>query len=117
MKTAKPFYDDSVSPALQAWALLKRFIAGQAFEHPRLFKRMSPLGDDVWELRTDDLRFFGWFPHKDCFIANSGDLFGNLKADKALYEKHRIAVIEFRTQIDLDAPKYAKGAKHHDVVS
>lgn len=117
VKAAEPFFDDSISPALQAWALLKRFIVGHAFEHPKLFKRMSPLTDDIWELRTDDLRFFGWFPRKDCFIATSGDLFANLKADEALYEKHRIAAIEFRAQLDLDQPKYAKGAKHDDVVS
>lgn len=83
----------------------------------KAFRKMRPLTDDVWEFRTPDLRFFGWFHKPNCFVAVSGALFKDLKADKSLYEKHRIAVIEARKAIELDEPKYLAGAGEDDVVS
>jgi len=118
VKMAKPFYSDSSAPAKQAFSLIKHFISGKAMRGSRLFQRMSPSGDDVWELRSDpDLRFFGWFPKVDTFVAVKGDFFGPLKADPSLYEKHRLTVIQYRKEIDLDEPQYLPGAGEEDVVS
>ena len=114
---AKPFYPDSMSPRQQAFDLLKSFIIGRDFHSNKMFKRMSPQSDDVYELRSDDLRFFGWFPKKDCFVAVVGDEFAALKEDKTLYEVHRLECIAFRNKLDLNEPKYIPGAKEHDVIS
>lgn len=115
---AKAFYSDSISPKQQAYSLIKHFISGKPMRGTRLFQRMSPSGDDVWEFRSaPDLRFFGWFPKKDAYIAVKGDFFETLKADKTLYDQHRLDVIQFRKQIDLNEPKYVPGAGENDVVS
>ncbi|WP_158704421.1 hypothetical protein [Rhizobium sp. NXC24] len=115
--TATQFYADDISPRQQAFAIIKDFIAGKPFPGPRMFKRMRPGSDDVWEMRTADLRFFGWFAAKDCFVAVAGDFFETLKEDKSRYEAHRLDVLAKRIAIDLDEPKYLKGAKENDVVS
>jgi hypothetical protein len=114
---ADPFYKTNARPRYQAHDLIKAFITGRPFLENRLFKRMSPNSDDVYELRTPDLRFFGWFPHKDCFVAVVGDTFERLKEEPSLYEKHRIHCVAFRREIDLDEPKYEAGAGEHGVIS
>lgn len=115
--SAVSFYPDDIAPKLQAHALLKDFITGKPFCGTRLFKKMSPASDDVWELRSPDIRVFGWFPRKDCYVATSGDLFGNLKGDPPLYEKHRIDCVSFRSEIQMTEPMYVAGANENDVVS
>lgn len=117
VKKAEAFYQDDLAPALQARNLIKSFETGAPFKGSKLFKKMSPLSDDIFELRSPDLRFFGWFPKIDHFIAVRGDLFENLKADTSLYEQHRLAAVGFRQELDLDEPKYTPGAGEQDVVS
>lgn len=114
---AEAFYSDDIAPKLQAHAILNQYISGKPMRGSRMFKRLSPSSDDVWELRTPDLRFFGWVPEKDVFIAVCGDLFGNLKADKSLYETHRIATKKVRDSMNLDEPKFLQGATENDIVS
>ncbi len=114
---AQAFYREDISPRQQAASILKLFITGKPFTGTGMFKRLSPSSDDVWEMRTPDLRFFGWVPKKDVFLAVRGDVFENLKNDKSLYEKHRIETKDVRHSIDLDEPKYLEGASEHDIVS
>lgn len=113
----RAFYSEDIKPALQALAILKQFNSGTPFRGTHMFKQLSPHRDDIWELRTPDLRFFGWFHRVDCFIAHRGDTFERLKNDKALYELHRIECRDFRREIDLDEPKCIPGGKQDDVVS
>lgn len=115
--SAESFYSENAKPRYQARDLLKTYLSGKPFGSGRMFKRMRPASNDVFELRSPDLRFFGWFVRKDVFIAVIGDLFENLKADESLYEKHRIDCMNFRDQIDLDEPKYTPGAGEQDVIS
>lgn len=117
VKTAEPFYADNIAPRHQAFDLLKSFIVGKPFIGNRLFKRMRPNEQDIYELRTKDLRFFGWFPVMDCFVAVSGDLFERLKNDQSLYEEHRINCHTYREKLDLDEPKYIPGAGERGVIS
>lgn len=112
-----PFYATNAPPRYQAQSLIKDFITGKPFRETRLFKRMRPNSNDVYELRSDDLRFFGWFPRMDVFVAVRGDTFTNLKNDLTLYELHRIATLDFRNAIDLDEPKYEPGAGEFGVIS
>ncbi|MBD8665314.1 hypothetical protein IFT59_18905 [Rhizobium sp. CFBP 8752] len=113
----EPFYETNIKPRMQAYELIKSFIIGRPFRGSRLFKRMSPRSDDIYELRTPDLRFFGWFPAVDVFLAVKGDDFETLKLDASLYEKHRLETRAFRNDLDLNDPKYNAGAGEHNVVS
>src|SRR4051794_35413181 len=50
------------SPAEQMDDLLHRFITGGTLLYWNEFHEMKPIDLGVWELKTVDLRVFGWFP-------------------------------------------------------
>lgn len=72
MKTKLPtlnrdgFVEGDVSPKQQAGFLLRSYVSGDRPDPP-LPHEMRPNGEGIWEFRTDDLRFFGWFPKKGMF--------------------------------------------------
>ena len=41
---------------------------------------LSPHADGVWELKTPDVRLFGWFPEKDYLVLHLGEMKSRLKA-------------------------------------
>src|SRR5262245_12753872 len=69
LKSAKALDSYNASPAHQAFALFQQFISGAPLNAGKQFKRMLPKADDVFEFVTPDIRFFGWFYKRDCFIA------------------------------------------------
>lgn len=116
VRRATPFDASSIKPALQAHALFLQFISGKPMSVGRQFKRMRPHERDVFELRTDDLRIFGWFPAKNIFIAVVGDFMENTHGHD-LYPGYRDLVVRERELIDLDEPKWQPGASEYDVIS
>ena len=42
---------------------------GASIAHWNQAHIMRPNRNGVWELKTPDVRFFGWFACKDCFVA------------------------------------------------
>ncbi len=80
------------------------------------FRRLHPGEHGIWEMRTPDIRIFGWFPHMDCFVAVFGDDASHIK-DHDLYAGYRDQVVRMRDALDLDEPKYLDGAEIEDVVS
>jgi hypothetical protein len=48
------------------------FVSGQRIRHGDLFKDLYPHENGVWEIRTPDIRVFGWFIRRDVFIAVCG---------------------------------------------
>jgi len=82
-------------------------------------KPVSPLRhieDGIWELKTADLRIFGWFFAKDCFIASAANLADTVK-QLHLYNPYREEAVRFRDGLDLDNPKFVPGDNPHAVVS
>ncbi|UWQ14588.1 hypothetical protein K3556_01470 [Aliiroseovarius sp. M344] len=113
---ADGFNDGAVSPNQQAFVLLRDFVVGRdMFADDMYPKPMRP--DDVdhgiWELRTADLRFFGWFVRKGCFVVSSVETKEKLLLHK-LYAGHREQAIQRRNALDLDDPKFLK-RKRKDV--
>ena len=62
------------TPIQQFDALLEVFCSGETLTFDRRFKPLNHLGAGIWELKTADLRLFGWFAHRDCFVATTIDL-------------------------------------------
>lgn len=115
------FFGTEISPAQDLDALVAEFASGLPIEFDRQVKAFRRkcfhvLEGGVWYLKTRDLRIFGWFPHKDCFVAVFADTFENVKS-KDLYEGRRTQVIHFRNALDLNAPKFIAGDDPHAVVS
>jgi len=105
------------SPIEQLDDLMQVFCSGEPLTYDWHFKSLTHVADGVWELKTADLRIFGWFHKKDCFIGVIADTADRIKQHH-LYEGYsRVEVIGFRNGLDLDAPKFVPGANPHDVVS
>jgi hypothetical protein len=119
---------ETVLPSLHSdWAIettpLEQFIerhasfaAGECLDFGNHIRPLNPVSQGVWELKTPDLRVFGWFSAQDCFIAHQGELASLIKS-RRLYSVYAEKVIRFREALDLDEPKYLPGDDPRDVVS
>lgn len=67
------------TPSEQLDALLYEFCSGMQLQVGIRFKALVHLGDGIWELKTADLRLFGWFTQKDCFVVSDCDEAGRVK--------------------------------------
>src|SRR5882762_6114251 len=48
------------TPLEQLVQRFRQWIAGDPMEYGRMFHDMEPRAEDVWEMKTADLRIFGW---------------------------------------------------------
>jgi hypothetical protein len=104
------------SPIQQMDALLEIFCSGETITYGPQFKPLVHLGGGIWELKTPDLRLFGWFLKRDFFIAGALDTAFNVKSYN-LYPGHAGVVCYLRDRLDLDEPKFLPGSDPHVVVS
>lgn len=105
-----------VSPLEQFDAFMEGYASG---EHLVYLQDLSPIrhiGGGVWELKTADLRLFGWFWQRDCFIGHRIDHAQHVK-NYSLYRGYASEVVRYRDGIDLDEPKFIAGDDPNDVVS
>lgn len=77
---------------------------------------MLPSEHGIWELKTLDVRFFGWFPERDTYIAARVDSFERVKVH-GLASGYRNETVLARAELDLDEPKFVQGGDLTDVVS
>ncbi|GGK27747.1 hypothetical protein [Salinarimonas ramus] len=106
---------NALSPVEQVDALIERFVAGRPLEHGRQFKCLRPAQKAVWELKTDDVRLFGFFPERDCFVVLFANFADTVK-DHDLYRGYVDEVVRRRAELDIDGG-HMKGSDAHDVVS
>lgn len=101
------YYTGVVSPLEQADDLLHRFIIGDDMQDkpPR---SMRPEREGVWELRTPDLRFFGWFWKRGCFLLSAIATKKECKIS-GLYHGYMQQCVRDRTLLNLDSPKFRPG--------
>ena len=105
-----------MSPLEQFAELLGIFGSGEFLTYGYDLKPLTHAYDGIWELKTADLRIFGWFPHMDCFIAHKADLASRIK-DHGLYHGYIGEVGRFRDNLELDDPKFISGVDPRVVVS
>ena len=99
------------TPAEQLDNVLYKWIAGKEIKYDRMFKDLMPMKDEVWELKTADLRIFGWMYQPGKFIAvfaDYADLYKGTRAKKS-YEDARERVLKARAELKLDEPKFTGG--------
>lgn len=97
--------------------LMALFCSGDTLTYDWHFKPLNHVEDGIWELKTTDLRIFGWFPQKDCFIGVIADTKERLLKYQLYGPYAKLEVTPFRNQLDLDLPKFVPGKNPHDVVS
>ena len=105
------------TPQEQLDNILYKWTSGKDIKYGRMFKDLMPGKDEVWELKTADLRVFGWIYQPRKFIAVFGDYADLYKSKKGneRYEVARSIVLMARNTLQLDEPKFATG-KFDDLV-
>jgi hypothetical protein len=107
------------TPEQQLDALTSSFVAGEPLAFGWQFKYLAhygPTPEGIWYLKTADIRLFGWFHLRDCFIAGSAGIAGAAKRYH-LYRGFGDEVMRFRDRLPLDEPKFVGGDDPHAVVS
>jgi hypothetical protein len=104
------------SAAEQLDDLFHSFLRGDRLVFTRQFRVIRAEENAVWELKTPDLRIFGWFMAKDCFVAVFGNWADTIK-DHDLYRGYRIAIRRLRRELGIDASLCVRGNSPDDVVS
>ena len=62
-----------LSPKEQLYGLFADFISGEELVFDEEYHAMYPGDAAIWELKTPDIRIYGWFAQVDCFIGVVGD--------------------------------------------
>lgn len=93
------------TPSEQVDDILYRFVTGKALNIGVDFKHMHPHQDEVWELRTDDVRIFGWFAHEHAFVGVVADASDRVH-EFGLHAPYLREVVRVRNELDLDNPKF-----------
>jgi hypothetical protein len=117
LRTLVQLEQTDISPRLQAYALLRMYQSGEKLAEGEEFKLMKPKDNDVYELRTADLRIFGWFYRPSVFIATAADTMENVHSHAGLSSGHRNGVMQVRGSIGLNPPSHIEGASTEHVLS
>jgi hypothetical protein len=104
------------SPAEQVDDLFHSFLSGEPLIFTRQFRVVRAEENAVWELKTPDIRIFGWFMARDCFVAVFGNWADTVK-DHDLYRGYRIAIRRLRRELGIDATLCVRGVEPDDVLS
>jgi hypothetical protein len=91
-------------------------LSGEQLIFTRQFRVVRAEENAVWELKTPDVRIFGWFMAKDCFAAVFGNWADTIK-DHDLYRGYRIAIRRLRRELEIDETLCVKGVAPDDVLS
>jgi hypothetical protein len=102
------------SPKQQIDYRFYQWVSGQEISYNRMFKDLSPASAEVWEMKTVDVRVFGWMYKPGVFIAVFGDYADFYKPPSARksYESAIRRVKDARERLELDEPKYVGGTFH-----
>lgn len=106
---------DALRPAEQVDRVLWDFVIGRPLVYNQGAKILDPMIDGVWELKTIDVRIFGWFAARSTFIATNGALRSSL-VPWAKYAPYIEEAKHVRNSLDLDEPKFLAGGALKDVL-
>lgn len=103
-----------LTPIEQVESALHDFCIGRPLSYGKHARNLEPQPNGVWELKTTDVRIFGWFAARSHFIAVCMEMKKFLKS-KNLYDPFLGQVRCARDKLELDDPKFLQGAKITDV--
>ena len=104
------------SPLEQFDAWLDTYCSGEALTYQRHFYPLNHIKAGIWEMKTADLRVFGWFSAVDCFIGANAGVADQIKRLN-MYRPYCEEALRRRAQLDLDEPKFIPGDNPHAVVT
>ncbi|HWL18474.1 MAG TPA: hypothetical protein VNS33_02315 [Bradyrhizobium sp.] len=104
-----------LSPYDQAEQIAYEFVVGKRLIFGQDHRKLDPLTRHIWELKTTDVRLFGWFPLRAHFIAVCAAMKKDL-IPSSKYSPYIQRVIAFRDGLDLDEPKSLTGTSSAEVL-
>jgi hypothetical protein len=110
-----PTRGHQLSPFEQAEQILYEFVVGMPMAYSVHYRKLEPLAAHVWELKTRDVRLFGWFAKKAVIVLVCGELKEKLTIGRN-YKPYVGKVVAFRDALDLDPPKAITGVRHDEVL-
>jgi hypothetical protein len=104
------------TPAEQIDELFHAYLTGMPLVFVRQFRTIRAEKGAVWEFKTPDIRIFGWFMKKDCFVGVFGNWADEVK-DHDLYRGYRIQIRRLRRDLGIDDTLCVQGVAPGDVIS
>jgi hypothetical protein len=109
-------FGSEITPLEQLDDFLGAYCGGEALMFRRQFRPLVHIAAGIWELKTVDLRLFGWFHRRDCFVCSAIDDATRVKS-VPLYSGYRDQAVHDRQTLHLDEPKYVPGDDPSAVIS
>lgn len=103
-------------PEEQLDGLLADFCEGVEMTVTTHFRTVRPVDCGAWELKTPDVRVFGWFHERDCFIASAIDAAWHVK-QVGLYAGYAREAEAHRIRLFGPNAPFVKGLNPDDVLS
>jgi hypothetical protein len=102
------------TPRQQMDTVLRKWNAGKPMQYGRMFSTLKPTRYSVWEMKTPDLRIFGWLYRPKVFVAAFAGFADDYKKQngqppKESYSAARVRVVWLRGRLDLDPPSFVTG--------
>ena len=116
LPTLKATWESEIDCVQQLDGLVEVFCSGETLCYTSQFHPIAHVKDGIWMLKTGDLRIFGWFHVKDCFIGWRAELADHVKKHD-LYHGLAGETAHFRDSLPLDTPRFVPGANPNDVIS
>lgn len=104
------------SPLEELNDLLTVYVGGNQLAFGGQFHPLEHVDAGIWELKTVDVRVFGWFAAHDHFVCTNVDMKKTVKTG-GLYPHYRDRAVSFRHDLDLDEPKFVPGDDPANVIS
>lgn len=104
------------TPMEQLDAVLADFCDGTELYTSEQFKCLNPTSEGVWEIKTPDVRLFGWFHLKDVFIATAADTKHRI-LEHGLYKGYINEASALRAKFFGDEAQHVSGTEPDDVIS
>lgn len=104
-----------LSIADQVNMIFHDFLSGKSLHHPKGFHVLDEVEDGIWELKSDDVRLFGWFIAKDAFVIATSAYATMAKDGK--YASFISAAKFRRRDVALNNGKYVEGGAPGNVIS
>lgn len=97
------------TPKEQLYELIHDFTVGEDMDVYEKAHQMIPDEMWIWELKTIDLRLFGWFHRRSVFIVGNIESAFKCHDIHGLHAGYRNDTDRRRRNLDLDEPKFCEG--------
>ncbi|UYN96676.1 MAG: hypothetical protein KIT25_07025 [Enhydrobacter sp.] len=114
LQEEEPDQPRNLSPFEQVEQLLFDYAVGRPMIYARDRRLLEPVGFHVWEMKTLDVRLFGWLPMRRHLVLVCGEMKRHLKPSSR-YKPFVDRVVAFRDKLDLDRPKFLMGVQANDI--